>query len=251
MFPRSSSGTTAVTILLSAGLFVGTPAIGFGRMLQARAGSPAQSGSEFYCPMHPDTISDSPGTCPRCGMALRSRAAEPHEPVVSNRDTGAAHSIEVPDVTVYDQDSRRLSFYSDLVKDRTIVIDFIFTTCTTICPALTATMSRVQQQLADPPGRGVELISITVDPTTDTPERLKAFANKFGAKPGWTFVTGSREDIDRLLRAFGAYVPDRAGHTSMVLIGNDRVRYWTRAYGLARPSTLRDIIVQAAAKTSP
>jgi len=160
-------------------------------------------------------------------------------------------SIEIPDVPVFDQEGKRLNFYSDLVKDRVVAINFIFTTCTTICPPLTATMSRVQEQLGGATGRNIQLISITVDPTTDVPARLKRFAEKFGAKPGWTFVTGDKSEIDRLLIALGAGVSDPANHSPMVLIGNEPARYWTRSYGLASPSALRALIVQAAAKSGP
>jgi len=159
-------------------------------------------------------------------------------------------SLDIPDVLVYDQNGKRLSFYSDLVKGRTVAINFIFTTCTTICPPLTATMSSVQQQLGDAASPGVQLISITVDPTTDVPERLKSFAEKFGAKPGWTFVTGNKPDIDRLLRSLGAYAADPASHSPMVLVGNEHARYWIRSYGLASPSTLKRLITEAAAKSS-
>jgi protein SCO1/2 len=157
-------------------------------------------------------------------------------------------SLQIPDVAVYDHNGKKLKFYSDLVKGRTVAINFIFTTCTTICPPLTANMSRVQQELGNAGARGIQLISITVDPVTDVPERLESLAQKFGAKPGWTFVTGSKSDIDLLLRALGAYVSDPAAHSPMVLIGNERAGYWTRTYGLARPSALRDLIIQAAAK---
>jgi cytochrome oxidase Cu insertion factor (SCO1/SenC/PrrC family) len=160
------------------------------------------------------------------------------------------HSLDIPDVTVYDQDGRKLRFYSDLVKGRTVAIDFIFTTCTTICPPLTANLSRVQRQLGNRAAPDIQLISITVDPATDVPERLKSFAEQFGAKPGWIFVTGNKVDINRLLKALGAYVSDLADHSPMILIGNEPAGYWTRTYGLAPPSALKDLIIQAAAKSS-
>jgi len=119
----------------------------------------------------------------------------------------AAPTLKIPDATVYNQNGRRLNFYTDLVKGKTVAINFIFTTCTTICPPLTATFRRVQQNLAlEQKGSDVQLISISVDPVTDTPERLQDFAAKFKAGPGWTFVTGDKQEIDSLLRALGAAV---------------------------------------------
>jgi cytochrome oxidase Cu insertion factor (SCO1/SenC/PrrC family) len=201
--------------------------------------------------MHPEVTSAKQGKCPKCGMSLR-----PGAPVTPSHTPGRAdtaikgESFEIPDVTVYDQNGNKLSFFSDLVKGKTVAINFIFTTCKTVCPPLTATMSRVQQELASGGHRPIQLISITVDPVTDVPERLKSFAQKFEAKPGWTFVTGTKSNIDLLLKALGAYVSDPAAHSPMVLIGNEPARYWTRAYGLARPSALRDLILQASARSS-
>ncbi|HYY42461.1 MAG TPA: SCO family protein, partial [Pyrinomonadaceae bacterium] len=128
---------------------------------------------------------------------------------------------------------------------RTVAINFIFTTCTTICPPLTATFRKVQQELGVRGGRDVSLISISVDPTTDVPERLLDFSAKFKAAPGWTFVTGSKPEIDQLLDALGAGVADKTQHTPMILIGNDSAGYWTRTYGLAPVATLLKAINEA------
>src|SRR6185295_9494228 len=87
-------------------------------------------------------------------------------------------SLRIPDTVVYDQDGKKLHFYTDLVKGKTVAINFIFTTCATICPPLTATFRKVQQELGGRKGSDVQLISISVDPVTDVPERLKAFSAK-------------------------------------------------------------------------
>ncbi|MDT4968165.1 MAG: hypothetical protein QOJ64_2902 [Acidobacteriota bacterium] len=157
-------------------------------------------------------------------------------------------SIHIPDATVYDQNGNRLKFHTDLVKGKTVAINFIFTTCTTICPPLTATLRRVQQELGERVGRDVNLISVSVDPATDVPERLKEYAARFKAGPGWTFVTGQKVDIDSLLEALGASAADKNDHTPSILIGNDVAGYWTRAYGLAPASRLAEIIRNAASR---
>jgi protein SCO1 len=144
--------------------------------------------------------------------------------------------LEIPDVEVLDQEGRSLHFYSDLVRGRAVAVNFIFTTCTTICPPLAATFGKLRALLAEE-GRDVQLISISVDPTTDTPERLKAWSQKFGAGPGWTLVTGRKEDIVRLLKALGAYTADINQHPPLVVMANPQGR-WTRAYGLAPPAKL-------------
>jgi cytochrome oxidase Cu insertion factor (SCO1/SenC/PrrC family) len=188
-------------------------------------------------------------------MALReaSRAVSTDVAEVkseSTRRTDANKPAQIPDTVVYDQDGKPLRFYSDLVKGKTVAINFIFTTCTTICPPLTATFRKVQQELGDRVGRDVQLISISVDPATDIPERLKAYSAKFKAGPGWTFITGSKPEIVLLLKALGANTGDKNDHSPMVLVGNDRAAYWTRTYGLAPASTLVNVIADAATKTA-
>jgi cytochrome oxidase Cu insertion factor (SCO1/SenC/PrrC family) len=159
--------------------------------------------------------------------------------------TTSLSSMNIPDAQVLDQNGKELKFYSDLVKGKTVAINFIFTTCTAICPSLAATFRRVQQDAAT---RGVEvqLISVSVDPTTDTPERLRDFATKFKAGPNWTFVTGDKARIDSVLQALGAAVSNKNDHTPMMLIGNDASGYWTRAYGLTSPVKIVDLLVDAA-----
>lgn len=156
----------------------------------------------------------------------------------------------IPDLPVIDQNGRRLAFYTDLVKGKTVAINFVFTTCKTICPSLTATFRKVQQELGDRVGRDIQLISVTVDPATDRPERLKPFAETFHAGPGWTFVTGAKADIDVLLVALGASAVNREEHTPNILIGNDRAGYWTRTYGLASAAAIAKSVEDAAARQS-
>jgi cytochrome oxidase Cu insertion factor (SCO1/SenC/PrrC family) len=211
----------------------------------------------YACPMHPDYTSSKPGRCPRCGMELRQVQPEPSpSPSPSPTPADVAEvvspassfsSTKIPNTRIYDQDGKQLNFYNDLVKGKTVAINFIFTTCTASCPPLTATFRRVQQN-AEQRGLPVQLISISVDPTVDTPERLHAFAQKFNAGPGWTFVTGDKGEIDSLLEGLGAAVANKNDHTPMIVIGNDGADYWTRAYGLSSPSQLVELIAGAAAR---
>src|SRR6185503_17054624 len=137
--------------------------------------------------------SGRPGKCRKCGMALRLVTAKPDADGARSGNTAGEGSSDatsisssrIPDVRVYDENGNALRFYTDLVKGKTVAINFIFTTCTTICPPLTATFRRVQQDLTEG-ATDVQLISISVDPTTDTPERLREFAAKFKAGPRWT-----------------------------------------------------------------
>jgi protein SCO1/2 len=198
--------------------------------------------------MHPSVTSPKPGACPLCKMDLRpSRDGQgPTEPAEAAPGGGAASAMTIPDVELLDQDGRKVRFYSDLVRGKVVAINFIFTTCTTICPPLGATFARVQRELGERAGRDVQLISVSVDPATDTPERMKAWGAKFKAGPGWTFVTGSKPQVSELLSALAASTARREDHTPTVLIGNDATGQWTRAYGLTTPSRIVKIIGDAA-----
>lgn len=183
-----------------------------------------------------------------CARTSAAQEMAHHEHMMhGHEETAAAEvtkevSVRVPDVEVLDETGRRLHFYSDLVRGRTVAINFIFTTCTTICPPMGATFARVQSLAAESAGADVRLISVSVDPVTDTPERLKAWGAKFKARPGWTFVTGSLPQVNELLKALGGFSGSREDHSPVVLIGNDATGVWTRANGLASPAKLLEAI---------
>ena len=213
-----------------------------------------QQSKSYSCPMHPDVKSTKPGKCPKCGMALRRVAAsstpEPapdNEPPSTTTEKYAFSSSQIPDVRVHDQNGKALSFYSDLIKGNNVAINFIFTTCTNVCPLLTATFRRVQVEL-EKSQADIKLISVSVDPTVDTPERLREFATKFKAGPGWTFVTGEKTDIDLLLQRLGVGAGIKTDHTSMILVGNDSKNFWTRTYGLSSPSAILKVMMDASNK---
>jgi len=164
---------------------------------------------------------------------MRHAAAEPAR---------EALKPSIPDLVLLNQDGDKVRFYSDLVKGKVVAINFIFTTCTTICPPMGATFAKVQSLLGQRMGNDLHLISISIDPATDTPQRLKAWGDKFHRKPGWTFVTGPKPDIDALLASLGAAVSGKAEHTPIVVIGNDATGAWTRAYGLGGATQVANII---------
>jgi len=205
-----------------------------------------QSKKTWSCPMHPEVKAKSKGRCPKCGMDLRlvDQSSASHEAAAETTkvSSGEYSKMNIPDVELLNQDGRKIHFYTDLVKGRTVAMNFIFTTCTTICPPLGATFARVQKELGDKVGRDVRFISISVDPATDTPERLKAWGAKFHAGEGWTFVTGNKPQVDELLRVLGASSARREDHSPTVLIGNDAHGTWTRTYGLANTGQLVQII---------
>ena len=146
--------------------------------------------------------------------------------------------VKLHDLKLLDQDGRKVRFRSDVIGDRIVVIDTFFTTCGLICPILSAIFADLQEQLGDRLGRGVDLVSITVDPNTDIPPRLKEFAGTWEAKPGWVFLTGQKQSVDRVLEGLGLYSADFAAHPAAFLVGDGKSGKWTRYYGFASPEQI-------------
>jgi len=151
----------------------------------------------------------------------------------------AAQTPKLPDVELVDQDGRSVRFYSDLIRGHTVAIDFIFTNCQTICPLLGATFGKLNRLVAK--DLGFLLISISIDPENDSPSRLREYTAKFGASPSWRLVTGDKGRITELLRALGAYTPDKNAHSGEVLIGNGQGP-WIRGNGLESPAALAELM---------
>jgi len=147
------------------------------------------------------------------------------------RYTRSVHEYNVPDVTLVDQDGSRVRLKDLLETDKPVVLDFIYGTCTTICPILSAGYRHLQRKLGSE-SSSVQLISITIDPEHDSPAVMKDYLNKYHAKPGWTFLTGSRSDIDAVMTAFDAFFSDKMSHQPLNFIRTPVDGKWVRIYGL-------------------
>ncbi len=160
---------------------------------------------------------------------------------------GSVRAPALPNVMVQTESGAKVAF-ADLVRDRTVAINFIFTSCPTVCPLMGASFGRVQKLLGD---RDVMLISVSVDPETDTPARLAEWGKRFGAGPGWTLVTGSQTDIDQLLKAFGVFTADPVSHSPSAFIADTRRGIWRKVDGLAPPSTIMSVIDSVISEPKP
>ncbi len=163
---------------------------------------------------------------------------------------GQAPATNPLDVEVVDQHGHTVRFYSDLMKDRVVAINFIFTSCQTICTLLGAKFAKVDRLLADRHIVNVQLISISVDPANDTPEQLRNFAARYGVTQRWKLVTGEKRNVEQLLRSLGEYTPDKTAHTGRVLIGRGDGS-WVRADGLGSPEKIADLLAATAAQQPP
>ena len=149
----------------------------------------------------------------------------------------------LPDLALLDQNGQKVRFYSDLVKDKRVLISFFYTTCAYICLMQGQVLSDLQTELGNRLGKDVYLISVTMDPETDTPERLKAWAKQHGLRKGWTLVTGGKTEMAKLVgHLTGNPLGRIEQHSSLVYIGNDKTNTWIATYGLAAPKTLMQTI---------
>jgi len=144
-------------------------------------------------------------------------------------------NYSIPDVVLVNQNGSKVRFRELIQSDQPVVVDFIFGTCTTICPVLSAAYVNLQQKLG-PDSKKVKLISISIDPENDTPKVMKEYLKRYRAKPGWDFLTGSRADIDSVMYAFNAYIPNKMSHYPLTLIRSPSDAKWTRIFGLMSSS---------------
>ena len=146
-----------------------------------------------------------------------------------------------PNIELITQDGKKVHFYDDLIKGKIVAIDLIYTSCQYACPLETARLAQVQKKLGARVGSDIFFYSISIDPANDTPKVLKAYMQKFNIGPGWTFLTGNKQDIDLLSKRLGLYqdadaIRNPDGHIPHLLIGNDATGQWIRGSALDNPS---------------
>jgi protein SCO1 len=173
-------------------------------------------------------------------LAVLSLAASmPAQDSVANSQATPVQ-LSVPDMQVVTQSGERLAFNSGIVKDRIAVITGFFTNCTAFCPMTQERLARLAKALGDRMGKDVVFVSVSVDPANDTPERMKAWGEKFHVGPGWTLVGGNQEDVQTLLKSLGLYVENQR-HQSALVIGNQK-NGWVRVSSWASAQKLTQVI---------
>lgn len=155
------------------------------------------------------------------------------------------------DLEVIDQNGKRLRFYSDVLKDRVVLINFIFTSCQDACPMATHKLINVRNLMAEVIRDEVWFVSISVDPERDTPEAMKTFARKQGVDESrWIFLTGSKQNLNFIVKRLGQYTQEVEAHSTLMLAGNDRTRHWTRVMPMVPPEGVAQQL-RALAEESP
>jgi protein SCO1/2 len=146
-------------------------------------------------------------------------------------------AYQVPAVTLVDQTGRKVAIDKALDDGRPVLLNFIFTSCTTVCPVMTQIFTQVQAQLGDDV-RKVHMVSISIDPEYDTPSRLLAYGKEHGTGAQWDFYTGTLEASIAVQKAFDAYRGDKMNHTPLTLLRAARSKSWLRLDGFAGPDTI-------------
>ena len=178
--------------------------------------------------------------------ALPAAAQEPPGETEAELTPERARAVEAArryftDVELVNQDGEPMRLYSDLLRDKVVVINTIFTTCTGICPVMSKAFEAIQDRVGDRLGEDVHLISISVDPENDTPEKMRAWGEAFHARRGWYLVTGDPENVAFALQRLGQHVEDPESHQAIMLMGNDKTGLWKKAFGLAGAEELIEV----------
>jgi protein SCO1/2 len=173
-------------------------------------------------------------------VAFSIASASAQEPQKSKPSDAARRYFG--DIELIDQTGKKVRLYSDLFDDRIVIINVFFTECAGACPLMARTFAAIQEEVGDRLGKDVLLISLSVDPKNDTPEKLAAYAQRFKARPGWIMLTGSSENVALTLKKLGQTVEDRNDHTNIFFIGNLRTGLWKKAFGLAPPAEVVKVV---------
>jgi len=146
------------------------------------------------------------------------------------------------DVILVDQRGEKLRFYSDLLEDKVVIINSFFGTCQGSCLPMMRNLQKIQTALGERVGKDVVFISISVDPTVDTPATLNAYGKKLGAGPGWYLLTGEKANVEFTLKKLGQFVDTREDHLNIIIIGNERTGLWKKAFGLASSDEIIKVV---------
>ena len=166
-----------------------------------------------------------------CVAALLGGGVQPSTAAESKQYKRSVEKYQIPDVSLINQEGKSVRLRSLLESDKPVIVDFIYGTCTTICPVLSAGFVNLQQKTGAA-SKNVRLVSISIDPENDSPRVMRDYLKRYRAKPGWDFLTGSRRDIDTVMKAFDAYIPNKMSHYAVTFIHTPGSTNWVRINGI-------------------
>ena len=159
-------------------------------------------------------------------------------------------SDRFPDVAFVDQHGETVHFFEDLVRDRAVLVNFMYTQCPKICPGTTANLVRLHEALGDRVGRDITFVSVSLDPEVDTPPVLRRYWEAFGSNPGWLYLRGAYEEVELLRRRLGVYDldpvvdADKTQHSGIITFGNDRTNRWAALPALSSVIDLAETVTR-------
>ncbi|MCY7370114.1 MAG: SCO family protein [Polaromonas sp.] len=167
------------------------------------------------------------------------------------RAAGGPRADYFPNSVVQTHDGRSLRFYDDVVRGRVVLFNMMYAVCTGICPGNTANLREVQAALGSRLGKDVFMVSMTLQPESDTPEVLSDYVEQYDIKPGWLFLTGKPREMDLIRRKLGFFNDDPnidgdlTNHTGMLRLGNERLDRWSMMPALAKPDQIARNVLEA------
>jgi protein SCO1/2 len=166
-----------------------------------------------------------------------------HDAVASEDALSATARQYFTNVSLVTQHGDSVRLYADLLKDKVVVINAFFGTCNSSCPKMAGVLAGLQDRLGDHLGKEVWLLSFSVDPETDTPERLAEYANRFHSKPGWLFLTGPKDHVDFALFKLGQRVARKEDHLTIFIVGNNKTGLWKKVFApTSTPDSLKTVV---------
>ena len=173
-------------------------------------------------------------------------------------DARRKQSDRFPNVLLTSHNERQLRFYDDLVKDRTVIVNFMYTTCYNVCLPIAQNLGRVHELFGKRMGRDVLLLSISIDSEVDDPEALRGYIERNGGeKKGWLYLTGDYDEIDGLRRSLGVYDldpmidADKTQHSGLITFGNDRTDRWAALPALMNSEEIFETVVRLTRSFGP
>jgi protein SCO1/2 len=245
MFDGRSCRFCAVAVLL---LAMSGIALGGGAMSEEPSG-------QHQVSEHPAAQAGSAGEHTAHGQLVEIEdEVDPHahhRQMMARKDySRSVYTYALPDLPLVTADGGKTSLLDEVNTAEPVMLNFIFTTCTTICPVLSASFSQVQQQLGAERDQ-VRMVSITIDPEYDTPERLRAYAARYHAGQQWQFLTGNLDDIVSIQKAFGAFRGTKVNHEPFIFLRATPASPWVRLDGLANAADIikeyRQLVAEQAA----
>jgi protein SCO1/2 len=164
-------------------------------------------------------------------FSVTALAHDGHEQHSAPAKAASTTKVVLRDAPLLDVWGKRVRLSQEVIGPRIAVVNFIYTSCTTVCPVSSASFQQLQRRLGARLGKEVVLVSITVDPLRDTPQKLREYAGRYEAREGWAWLTGAKPDVDAVLKGLGAYSARFEDHPAMVLVGDARGGTWTRFFG--------------------